>query len=92
MYEASLTFVSVNRFRVFFYITFFFWSHDGIKHIFQLSTDILPLLSQLAEVWKTIDLAHPAAPTSLGKMNDHMKLKAKRKRQRPGEMYMYVCL
>lgn len=70
----------------------FFLSQNGIKYIFQLSTHILPLSLQLAEVCKNIDPAHPAAPTSLGKMNNHIKLKAKEERQGPGEMCMYMCL
>lgn len=90
--KPVLTFMS-EQIQVFLHhLFFFFLSQNGIKHIFQLSTCILPLLSQLAEVWKTINLAHPAASTSLGTMNDHMKLKAKRKRQGPGELYMYMCL
>lgn len=60
------------------------------SNILQLRIRILPSSPQLAEVWKTIDPADSAAPTSLDKMNDHMKLKAKRKRQGPGEMY--TCL
>lgn len=60
------------------------------SNVLQLRTCILPSSPQLAEVWKTIDPADSAAPTSLDKMNDHMKLKAKRKRQGPGEMYTYL--
>lgn len=53
------------------------------QNIFQLNTHNL-LLSQLAEVQKTIDLAHPAAPICLRETSDQIKLKATTKREAPG--------
>lgn len=61
------------------------------RNIFQPNTHHL-LLSQLAEVQKTLDFAHPAAPTCLRETSDHMKLKATKRREAPGEMGMHMCL
>lgn len=58
-------------------------------HQFYLSAEYMYLVFiQLAEVWKTTDLAQ-LAPSSLGKMNDLMTLKAKRRREGSGCTRLY---